>query len=103
MSVLGILLMCLLTGVVFVGIFVLGSAYSLKISHERQACERKDELRQRYYDLAGYKQPGDPKPYVPPVQRYHRRLPHLDILDRKLRNGQRGTVILRAGDRNKAG
>ena len=100
MSVLGILLMCLLTGVVFVGIFVLGSAYSLKISCERQACERKDELRQRYYDLAGYKQPGDPKPYVPPVQRYRRRIPHLDVLERRLRNGQRGVVMVRGGRAN---
>ena len=92
-----LVLVGILMGLLFTLSFILGGLYTSKILHEEEAKLEQNELKRRYYDLACVKRAGDPLPYVPPVQKTSRRLPHLDILNRRLKNGGRGTVILRAG------
>ena len=45
------------------------------------------------YRQAGVERPGDPLPYVaPPITRRRRKIPHMDEIGRRLKEGGRGTV-----------
>lgn len=92
----------IIAGLIFVCVFVSGMLFMKSIIREAEMLKQYDEVRRKYYDLAGVKSMYDPLPYVPPIiQRPS--LPYLDLLDRRLRRGQRGTVILKARDRMKYG
>jgi len=95
----------LFLGMMFTGVFVLGALFMKMIVHDAQQEARHDELRYEYYRMAGVKKPTDPRPYVPPIPRTPRArsfLPGMSKLDRLLREGKRGTVMWRAGDRKSA-
>lgn len=110
MDIFFIVLAIILMGFVFVGIFVLGMLFAVHLVTDAQDDARYERLREEYYRLAGYKNIGDPRPYVPPksvvIPRNklprNRMLPGMNALDRLMREGKRGTVMWRAGDRQKA-
>jgi len=64
----------------------------------RLADQAKREADYQYrkmiaYRQAGVEHPGDPLPYVaPPIPRRRRKIPHMDELGRRLKEGGRGTV-----------
>lgn len=93
----------IITGLVMTGIFTLGALFALRITTDAHDAEQYDKLREEYYRLAGYRNPGDPKPYVPSMAdaKYTRRrmLPGMNALDRMIKQGRRGTLLWRAGDR----
>ena len=101
----------LLAGLAMVGIFTLGALFAVRLITDAQDDARYDRLREEYFRMAGYRNQGDPKPYCPPkcnvitrtkVPRT-RMLPGMNALDRLMKEGKRGTVMWRAGDRQKAG
>jgi len=95
----------LVTGFIILGVFVLGMLFMRRIVHEEQQEARYDAMRYEYYRLAGVQKPSDPRPYVPPrpvTPRAKRMLPGMDKLERIMREGKRGTVMWRAGDRKSA-
>ncbi len=95
----------LISGLLLVLFFILGALFCRHIIDEAQEQARYEALRYEYYKLAGVRTPSDPKPYVPPVirtPRAHAMLPGMGKLDRLLRDGKRGTMMWRAGDRNKS-
>ena len=95
-----------LLGLVFVGVFVLGMLFMRNIVHDEQQEARYDAMRYEYYRMAGVQKPSDPRPYVPPrpvTPRARKILPGMDKIDRLMREGKRGTVMWRAGDRKSAG
>ena len=101
-----IVLAIILVGIMFVGIFVIGAMFSRHILLDALEDARHDQLRQEYYRMAGVRTPTDPKPYVPPrirpvAPQTRRFIPCMSKLDRLLREGKRGTIMVRAGDRNK--
>ena len=96
----------LLVGIMFLCVFVLGMIVMRMIIHDEQQEARYDALRYEYYRLAGVQRPTDPRPYVPPrpiTPRAKRFLPGMSAIERMLREGKRGTVMWRAGDRKSAG
>jgi len=110
MEAIYIVLTVALVGLIMVGIFTLGALFAVHLITDAQDDARYDRLRQEYYMMAGYRHPGDPKPYVPPksvviTQRKtprNRLLPGMSALDRLMKEGKRGTMMWRAGDRNKS-
>ena len=97
----------ILAGLVFAGVFVLGMLFMRAIVHSEQQEARYDAMRYEYYRLAGVKKPTDPRPYVPPMPitpraSARRILPGMNKLERLMREGKRGTVMWRAGDRYKS-
>jgi len=100
-----------LLGLCFVGVFVLGMLFSLRLWNDAREDAMYERLKEEYYKLAGFKHEGDPEPYVPrpavlsrrKTPRAHRILPGISKLDRMLREGKRGTIMWRAGDNNKVG
>ena len=102
-----IVLAVLLAGLMMIGIFVLGMLLAVRLLTDAQDDARYDRLKEEYYHLAGYRNPGDPKPYFPPQSVVipntktprRRMLPNMNSLDSLLREGKRGTVMWRAGDR----
>ena len=90
---------------IILGVFVLGMLFMRHIIHEEQQEARYDAMRYEYYRMAGVQRPSDPRPYVPPrpaTPGARRMLPGMDKLERIMREGKRGTVMWRAGDRKSA-
>lgn len=98
-----IVLAILFTGVMMVCMFILGGVYTKNVMLDALDEARQQRTNEEYYRLAGYRQAGDPKPYVPPTVRPKapraRYIPHMNALNRLLREGKRGTIMVRAGDR----
>lgn len=92
----------IIAGLIFVCVFVSGMLFMRSIIREAEVLKQYDEVRREYYALAGVKSMYDPLPYVPPITQ-RASLPCLDSLERRLRRGQRGTVMLKAKDRIKYG
>ena len=95
---------------IIMGIFVLGAMFARMMILEAQADAKQDKLREEYYRLAGVKTLSDPRPYVPPraivnprprAPRSRMILPGMGTLDRLMKEGKRGTIMWRAGDRQK--
>jgi len=99
--VLGIMLF----GVLMVCVFILGGLFTRHLILDALDEARRQRQTEEYYRLAGVHTQSDPKPYVPPTIRpkapRSRYLPHMNTLDRLLHEGKRGTIMVRAGDRNK--
>jgi len=99
--VLGIFLL----GVLFVCVFILGGIFARHLIMDALDEARQERITEDYYRLAGCTSKSDPKPYVPPTVRPKtpraRMIPHMNTLDRLLHEGKRGTIMVRAGDRNK--
>lgn len=57
----------ILVGIIALGIFLLGALFMKRIMENAYAYAMYAQRREEYYRLAGYRQPGDPKPYVPPM------------------------------------
>ena len=104
-------LVALLLGLVFVGIFVLGMLFSLRLWNDAREDAMYERVKEEYYLACGFRHVGDPVPYVPPksvvvsrrkTPRARRLLPGMSKLDRLMREGKRGTIMWRAGDRKKA-
>lgn len=92
----------LIVGLMMTGFFVLGMLFMKNTYHDAQEDARHEQLRQEYYRLAGVQKPSDPRPYVPPrpiTPRKRLLLPGMSALDRLMREGKRGTILWRAGDR----
>lgn len=87
-------------------IFIAGVLFGQRLIRNAIDDARYDRLKEEYYRLAGYRRPGDPKPYVPPksviIQRKRvprsRMLPGMGALDRAMREGKRGTIMWNAGE-----
>ena len=97
----------ILTGLMMVGLFTLGMIVAVRLMTDAQDDAKYDRLREEYYRLAGFRNMGDPKPYVPPrsvvIPRSktprNRVLPGMSAIDRCMREGKRGTVMWRPSDR----
>ena len=89
-------------GLILVGVFISGMLFMRSIICDEAMREQYNDIRREYYSLAGVKNMSDPLPYVPPIQR-RSTLPCLYSLERRLRQGRRGTVMWKAGDRMKYG
>lgn len=105
MDILYVVLAVILGGLMMTGIFTLGALFAVNLVNDAQDESRYARLREEYYRLAGYRTTADPKPYVPPRQVViktprHRMLPGMNALDRLMKEGKRGTIMWRAGDRN---
>ena len=109
MDICYVALAILIVGLIMTGVFTLGALFAVRLLADAQDEARYDRLREEYYRLAGFRQLGDPKPYVPPrpvvipstkLPR-KRMLPHMSALDRMMHEGKRGTIMWRAGDRSK--
>lgn len=101
-AVLGVLLV----GLMMTCMFVCGALFMKMSYRDAQEDARYDAMRYEYYRMAGTQRPTDPRPYVPPRPVTPRRrpiLPGMSALDRLMKEGKRGTVMWRAGDRQKAG
>lgn len=99
-----VVLAVILTGLMMVGIFTLGALFAIRLTTDAHDEAQYDKLREEYYRLAGYRNPGDQKPYFPPqpAAEYTRQmLPGMSALDKLMKRGQRGTIMWRAGDRRK--
>lgn len=95
---------CFLISVIIFLAFIIGCIFMRRLIREEEEQARHEEMRREYYRLAGVRTPTDPKPYVPPYnppRRTNRMLPGLDRLGVLIRDGKRGTLMWRAGDRNK--
>ena len=100
-------LLILIAGLILVGVFTLGMLLAVRLLTDAQDDARYDRLREEYYRLAGFRNIGDPKPYVPqqsaviPSNKTPRNkiLPGMSKLDRIMREGKRGTVMWRPEDR----
>jgi len=92
----------LLVGLMMTGLFVLGALFMKASYRDAQEEARYDALRYEYYKVAGVQKPTDPRPYVPPrpvTPRRRAMLPGMSALDRLMREGKRGTLMWRAGDK----
>ena len=100
-----IVLAILFTGIMMVCMFILGGVYTKNVLLDALDEARQQRTNEEYYRLAGYKQAGDPKPYVPPTVRPKtpraRYIPHMSTLDRLLHEGKRGTIMVRAGRKDR--
>ena len=90
-----------LTGVLL-ALLLLGSFLIGVRCHEQMmadATEWAEYLfrRSEAYRLSGYQRPGDPKPYIAQPNA-HRVIPHLNLIERRLRTGRRSTVIIKGGN-----
>jgi len=98
-----IVLSVLFAGIMLVLFFVLGALFCRHIMVEAQENAKHEMLKYEFCRLADARTPSDPQPYVPPVApRANGILPGMRELDKLLRKGKRGTVMLRAGDRYKS-
>lgn len=95
----------MLFGVLLVCAFILGGLFARHLIIDALDEARQQRVTEEYYRIAGVRTPTDPKPYVPPTVRpktpRSRYIPGMSALDRLLREGKRGTILVRAGDRNK--
>ena len=100
-----IVLGILLVGIMMVCVFILGGLYSRHLILDALDEARRQRASEEYYRMAGARTADDPKPYIPPTLRPRtpraRTIPHMNTLDRLLHEGKRGTIMVRAGDRNK--
>ena len=94
-----------LLGIMFVCTFIIGGIFTRHMMMDALNEARHQRQAEEYYRLAGYQHAGDPKPYIPPTinPRAPRAkiIPHMNTLNRLLREGKRGTIMVRAGDRRK--
>lgn len=94
-----------LLGIMFVCTFILGGIFTRHMMMDALDEARRQRQSEEYYRLSGYQHVGDPKPYIPPTLRPKvpraKILPHMNTLNRLLREGKRGTIMVRAGDRRK--
>lgn len=101
-----IVVLVIMSGIIMVCTFVLGALFSKHLIEDAQEEARYDAMRNEYYRLAGVKTISDPRPYVPPRTKAPRSmflLPGMTKLERVMREGKRGTIMWRAGDRKNAG
>lgn len=100
-----IILAIILVGILMVCVFILGGLYTRHLIFDALDEARCQRVAEDYYRMAGVQKQGDPKPYIPPTVRPRaprsRFIPHMNTLDRLLHEGKRGTIMVRAGDRNK--
>ena len=100
-----IILAIVLLGIMMVCVFIIGGIFARHLMLDALAEARRERMTEDYYRLAGVRTATDPRPYVPPTLRPRtprsRMLPHMNTLDRLLHEGRRGTIMVRAGDRNK--
>lgn len=100
-----IVLAVVLLGIINVCVFILGGIFSRHLMMDVLDEARRQRQSEEYYRISGYQRVGDPKPYIPPTLRPRapraRMLPHMDALCRVLKEGKRGTIMVRAGDRRK--
>ena len=86
-----------------VSAFMLGGLFARHLMMDALDEARRQRQMEEYYRLCGYQKVGDPAPYVPPTIRPRtprsRVLPHINKLDRLLREGKRGTIMVTAEDR----
>lgn len=92
----------LLAGCVMVLCFILGALFCRHLMVDAREQAQYDALRNEYYRLAGVRTSTDPRPYVPP-RSHNRMLPGMNQIGDRLREGKRGTLIWRPGDRKNAG
>lgn len=93
----------LIAGIMLALFFVLGMLFCRHIMTEAQDQAKHEMLKYEFLKLANVQRPTDPMPYVPPrTPRAGGILPGMSKLDRLLHEGKRGTVMWRAGDRNKS-
>lgn len=92
----------ILLGSMFVCSFILGGIFARHLMIDALDEAREQRQAEEYYRLAGYQKVGDPRPYVPPTLRPRaprgRYIPGLGALDRLLREGKRGTIMVRGGE-----
>ena len=92
----------ILLGSMFVCSFILGGIFARHLMLDALDEAREQRQAEEYYRLAGYQKVGDPRPYVPPTLRPRaprgRYIPGLGALDRLLREGKRGTIMVRSGE-----
>jgi len=94
----------MLLGLMFVLFFILGALFCRHIVIEAQERAQWERMRDEMYRNVGWRKPGDPRPYVPPrpiTPNARGVIPGMSKLDRMLREGKRGTIMVRAGDRMK--
>lgn len=100
-----IVLAVILLGIMMVGVFFLGGMYTRHIILDSLDEARRQRVAEDYYRLAGCRKYGDPAPYVPPTPTPKtpgaRMIPHMGALERRLHEGRRGTIMVRAGDRRR--
>lgn len=98
-----IVLVALLFALLMLICFVAGAYFCSRTMEIAQRQAREDALHYAYYHMAGVMSPTDPMPYVPPVTpRARTFMQGMSKLDRLLKQGKRGTIMVRAGDRNKS-
>lgn len=92
-------------GIMFLCAFIIGGIFTKNLIIEALDEARRERKAEDYYRLAGCKTESDPKPYVPPTLKPRtpraRMIPHMNALNRLLKEGKRGTIMVRAGDRYK--
>ena len=98
-----IILAIILIGILSVCIFILGGIFVRHLILDALDEARHERIMEDSYRLAGVRSVADPKPYVPPTLRPKtprgRFIPGMSALDRLLKEGKRGTIMVRAGDR----
>lgn len=87
-----------LIAILLIVAFMTGVWFANRTAKDAREDAEYARLRDEYYRIAGYRCAGDPKPYVPPQSQFRRVLPGMGDLDKLLKNGQRGTVMWKAGD-----
>lgn len=94
----------ILVAIMMIGSFMVGAVFMKTLYRSAQEEARYDAMRYEYYKMAGVQNMASPRPYVPPMPRtpLNRWVsPHMGALDRRLREGKRGVIMCRAGDRRK--
>ena len=89
-----IIIQSLILALLMVLFFLLGMYVAVRTDERARKNADYQYRKIASYRMAGVEAPGDPLPYVaPPVRlRRMRRIPHMKELERRLRNGGRGTV-----------
>ena len=101
-----VFIIVMLDCIIALAIFIAGVLFGRKILRDAIDDACYDRLKEEYYRLAGYRYPGDPKPYVPPksvvIPRRRvprsRMLPGMGALERAMREGKRGTIMWNAAN-----
>jgi hypothetical protein len=96
-----IILGIILCGIAAVCIFILGGLFTRHLMLDALDEARRERMMEDAYRFCGVKHPDDPKPYIPPTMRpktpRNRYIPGMSALDRLLREGKRGTIMVRGG------
>lgn len=92
----------ILVAIMMIGSFMAGAFFMKTLYRDAQEDARYDTMRYEYYRMANVQNMASPRPYVPPkpVTPMRRWVsPHMGALDRRLKEGKRGVIMCRAGDR----